>query len=306
MSRPLRNTNPEYIRLYTIRTFEQRLFMKPSDAVNQIIGGVIARYHEKYRIEIFAYNVLSNHMHLLLRAPNENLWQFAQEVNREIAQRINRHIGREGYFWGRRYDEQICLNDTDALEALLYISCNPISHGLVKYAKNWPGINSYQYGILSEEKEFIFTHYNKFSLALGRRKKGEIVKLSDYQTKHTLHISKLPIFNSLDTTTYRAKIQGLVEAREVELILKREQEGHGFLGRKGVLSQSSFDMPKKVKRSARPLCYTKCFEAKKIFMSWYFSWWSDYKKASARLRSGVMNALFPEHCIKPPLHYKVA
>lgn len=302
MSRPLRNTNAEYIRLYTIRTFEQRFFMRPSEEVNQIIGGVMARYKEKHGIEIFAYTVLSNHIHILLRAPNKNLWKFAQEINREIAQRINRFIGRSGFFWGRRYDEQICLKEEDALEALLYISCNPVSHGLVRYAKNWPGISSYRYGVVGEEKTFLFTHFTKYKEAKRKAKSGERVKLSDYQTKHKLELTKLPMFSDLDRTSYRDKLATLIHEREAELISRREESGLSFLGRKGVLEQQAFARPKNPKKSPRPICYTKCFEAKKIFMSWYFFWWNAYKRASERLRSGFLDASFPEFCLKPPLH----
>lgn len=302
MSRPLRNTNPDHIRLYTIRTFQQRFFMRPDEKINQIIGGVIARYQEKHSIEIFAYVVLSNHIHLLLRARKQNLWYFGRDVNREIAHRVNRKINREGSFWSRRYDEQICLRDEDALEALLYISCNPVSHGLVKHAHTWPGISSLKYGVLGEEKEFVFTHYSKFLKAKKRAKRGEKVKLSDFQTKHILKLSTLPIFYGETNMSYREKLKILILERERSLIADREKRGLSFLGRKAILRREFDERPVFTKKSSRPLCYTRCMKSKKKFISWYFMWWSDYKRASEKLRSGVLRVGFPEFCLKPPMH----
>ena len=35
----------------------------------------------------------------------------------------------------------------------------------------------------------------------------------------------------------------------------------GFLGRKAILNSSPFSYPKEVKKSSRPLCYSKSFES---------------------------------------------
>ena len=66
MPRPRRNTNPEYIRLVTIRTQNAKLYMVPSKELNQIVGGVLAKYQQKYRIIIYGFIFLSNHYHLSL------------------------------------------------------------------------------------------------------------------------------------------------------------------------------------------------------------------------------------------------
>ena len=132
MSRPRRNTNPEHIRLVTIRTENARFYMVPDKELNQIVGGVLAKYQQECKIIIYGHNFLSNHYHLLIRAPKENLWRFEQSVNREIAKRVNRLRNREGHFWGRRYDEQVTLEASDVLAALIYIICNAVKHGLVK------------------------------------------------------------------------------------------------------------------------------------------------------------------------------
>lgn len=156
--------------------------------------------------------------------------------------------------------------------------------------------------MVGEEKTFLFTHFTKYKEAKKKAKIGERVKLYDYQTKHKLELTKLPMFSALSKNDYRRKLAALIHEREAELISKREGDGLSFLGRRGVLKQQVFARPKYPKKSHRPICYTKCFEAKKIFMLWYLYWWNAYKSASARLGSGFLAALFPEFCLKPPLH----
>lgn len=176
----------------------------------------------------------------------------------------------------------------------------------MKHTINWPGISSYRYGIAGEEKEFLFTHFTAYKQAKLRAKKGEVLRLSDFQTRHALRLSKLPVFEKLGDKAYRDRLKALIEERELSLANSRAKEGLSFLGRKEALAQNCFDTPITTKKSNRPLCYTRCFEAKKRFMEWYFSWWAEYKSASARLRSGIWNAIFPEHCIKPPMHYLIS
>ena len=54
MGRAIRDKDPELYRLITIRTYDARLWMKPSKRVNKIIAGIIARYSELLEIEIYA------------------------------------------------------------------------------------------------------------------------------------------------------------------------------------------------------------------------------------------------------------
>ena len=79
----------------------------------------------------------------------------------------------------------------------------------------------------------------------------------------------------------------------------------GFLGREKIMAQRHTDVPRNVKRFPRPICYTKSFETKKRFMEWYFPWLESYREASRRFRSGELLVQFPEHSIRPPVHYSL-
>jgi len=60
-----------------------------------------------------------------------------------------------------------------------------------------------------------------------------------------------------------------------------------------------------VKRFPKPICYTKSLEAKKHFMAWFRPWLESFREASRRFRGGDFSAKFPEHSIRPPIHYSL-
>ena len=83
MARHPRNTNPKYIRHISIRTEQAALLLLPDERLNQIIGGILAKYQEAFSIIIYAYTVLGNHIHMIARAPMGNLWRFEQAPSKQ-------------------------------------------------------------------------------------------------------------------------------------------------------------------------------------------------------------------------------
>ena len=307
MANPIRNTDPEKFHTISIRTHQAQLLMVPSDYLNSVIAGIIGKYQEEFGIEIYAYCVLSNHYHMLVRAPYENLWRFAEGVNREISRRINRLRDRKGYFWGKRYSDLIIAEVSDCLEALLYIITNPCNHGLVEDPKHWPGLNCYSQILHERLIEGIFTNYTEYGKAKRKaEKKGKTVNIRDFQSIHHITLSPLPQFAHLSQDKRAEKLKSLIERRVKDIKKKRLKMGKGFLGRKKVLHQDPKSFPQSVKESPRPSCYSKNPVAIKEFMSWYVPWVKAYKKASAKFRAGLYDIEFPPHSIKPPSHYNFA
>jgi putative transposase len=304
MGRSPRNTNPNYTRHISIRTEGAALFLLPDAQVNHIVGGVIAKYQELFSIVIFAYTVLGNHLHILAQAPQKNLWRFEQAVNREVAKRINRVRNRRGHFWERRYDEQMVAERSDIIEALIYVLLNAVNHGLVEHPALWPGLNCFQQLLDGKDRTFRFTNFTAYQKAKRKAvRSGNKVNIRDFQMGYTLRLSPIPQFEDITQEQRRAEIQKLVTENVVRIKRDRKAAGQGFLGREAVLRQKFSDLPRNVKRHPRPLCYTKSWEGKKNFMSWFFPWLESYRQASLRFRSGEFHVQFPEYCLMPPLHY---
>ena len=305
MARPLRDTTADKVHLITTRTARAELLLVPSPELNELIGGVLAKYVEEFQVELFAYCFLSNHYHLLVRAREGILPRFVENLNREIAHRVNRLLKRETPLWGRRYDDQITLETYDAVEAAQYIATNPTKHGLVQDPKQWPGLTCYKQLITETSRDFYFTNYTEYHKAKRRAlSSGKLVRLSDYQSRHTLKLSRLSYLENKSFEERSSEVEKLLLKRTRKLVRERRAQGKGFIGRKAVLQQPKMGViPKDVSRSTRPPCYTKNPHAAKIFKEEESSRHARYAEASYRYRSGELLVEFPAHCIKPPVHH---
>jgi REP element-mobilizing transposase RayT len=263
--------------------------MKPTRNCRRTIGGIIARYQEAFGIQIYAYTFLSNHYHMLIKAPFENTDEFMENVNREIARRLNFQNGRSGQFWSRRYDDQEVLSEDDLLEAFLYVTTNATRHGLVEDAAEWPGLSSIQQSLTGRTRRFSFFHHSE----KNPEKKT---------TTHFLKLATLPIFASLSPKQRQNKISTLLQKRITELHKTRASEGGAYLGAENIQSQSVYDRPQKMARSPRPPCYTKCSKLRYQFVKKLRALRAKYQEASFLFRLGHLNITFPRHTFRPLQH----
>ena len=303
--RPLRDKSPGKIHLLTCRTRASELLLVPEARLNNCIGSIIAKYEALYKIKIYGLCILSNHYHILASSDDGNLSIFAENINREISKRTNRLLKREGSMWGRRYDDQVVIEEVDAFEGLLYILTNPTKHGLVSNPKDWPGLSSYWQARGEAPKSFSFVNYSEYNVARRlARSTGKYVKRSDYETEYVLEISPLPEFEELSPAEVAEKLSAAIEKRTRKLVKERKKAGLGFLGRKAVLKQRPMGVfPKETSKTPRPACYSKSAKAIAIFKKELARIREAYTLASIKYRLGVEGVSFPPYCFYPPRHH---
>lgn len=304
MARPIRNTNPDWIHHISCKVFQDRLLLTPSTLIENTIGGILARYHEYFGVEIFAYSFLGNHYHLIVRAPRRNLWQFMQALNREIAKRVNHLRGRFGTFWLRRYDDQIIVTKADLIACLRYVVCNPVLHGLIDHPKNWPGLNCYWQLINGTERAFTFTNFTAYRKAANTpTRNGRLLRIEEFQTTHVLRLTPPPDYAEDGKKWSHSDLIREIEDGIVSACATAHAERKQFLGRKAVLRQDPESRPVAVKRSQRPVCYTKTISGLRTFLTWFEPWLHAYRRASTLFRAGNLLTVFPPDSLPPPLLY---
>ena len=303
-SRPLRDTSPEKLHLLSCRTLRSKLLFIPKAELNHIVGGVLARYQSLYQIEIFAIIVLSNHYHILAQAPEGNIPRFFECVNREIAQRVNRYLGRTGFVWSRRYDDLVVLEEEDALEALLYIVTNNVKHALGSHSKNWPGISSYSQALGGKNKTYRFCNYTEYHTAKRKSERsGELVRKSDFEIEYVLEISSLAKFPRLRRIV-KSSLPNLIEKRIKKLLTEHKVAGRAIMSRKAILTQAvQGKYPRETNKTPRPICYTRNPQALAMYAKQLRLIRADYADASYRFRQEEYSAPFPPYTLKPPAHH---
>lgn len=91
------------------------------------------------RYELFAWVIMPNHAHILLRTNQVTaLEKIMGSFKGFTARRINEHLGRSGTLWAREYFDRYIRNERHFEDVVRYIENNPVRAGLCKRAEEWP------------------------------------------------------------------------------------------------------------------------------------------------------------------------
>jgi REP element-mobilizing transposase RayT len=84
------------------------------------------------KTKIYAWSLLTNHAHILLRSGPEGLPQYMRRLLTGYAQAYNRRHKRYGHLFQNRYKSIVCEEDVYFQELVRYIHLNPLRAGLVQ------------------------------------------------------------------------------------------------------------------------------------------------------------------------------
>ena len=92
----------------------------------------------KYRCDIHAYVLMSNHIHLLMTPHNMNsISKVLQSVGTRYVQYINCRYERTGTLWEGRYKATLIDSDLYLLACYRYIELNPVRAKLVSHPDDY-------------------------------------------------------------------------------------------------------------------------------------------------------------------------
>lgn len=294
VARPLRTNQAHEILLVTARCFQRRLLLRPSSETNEVLGGVLARAARLYGVEIFAFNVLSNHMHLVLRAPAGNLPRFMQYVMTNISKKVGALVGWRGSFWERRYAASPILDDKALLEKVLYVLSHGPKEGLVRLCSEWPGLSSLPLMLDGQPRKFHWFNWTRRSSGNRCRETRERLDRR-WAEPEELSLTRLPDPTLQAPCKLRRFLRRAVKAIEEQAA----RQHRSFLGRAGVLRQRPHTQPAPAERKPRPPCHTSIPGLREAFIERYRSFAAAFHAASVRWRAGDLSATFPDSAIKP-------
>lgn len=103
---------------------------------------------ERFEVEIFAYVLMTNHYHLLVRTRQANLSRAMQWFGTAYTRRFNNRHGRGGHLFQGRFKSILVENDAYLLRLSLYIHRNPLRAGMTKRLADypWSSYRAYAYG----------------------------------------------------------------------------------------------------------------------------------------------------------------
>lgn len=108
-----------------------------SDEDRQAYLAWLKHYADTHGVDILAYCLMSNHIHLILvPASAEGLRQTLKPLHMRYAQRINRANNWKGHLWQGRFFSS-ALDEAYLWAAIRYVERNPVRAGMVRKAEDY-------------------------------------------------------------------------------------------------------------------------------------------------------------------------
>ncbi|WP_394781436.1 REP-associated tyrosine transposase [Undibacterium sp.] len=112
------------------------------------LRSAIRKTKQSKPFDIIAMVVMPNHLHAIWKLPEDDAnfsvrWSMIKNAFSKALPKIelvsdSRLVKRERGIWQRRYWEHQIKDDGDLEKHVNYIHFNPVKHGFVKKAANWP------------------------------------------------------------------------------------------------------------------------------------------------------------------------
>lgn len=123
---------------------KQKIFIDDED--NERFIFTLGRYRQKSGYELYAYCLMGNHVHLLIKEGLEPLSTSMKRIGTSYVSWYNWQYDRKGHLFQDRYKSEPVEDDSYFLTVLRYIHQNPLKVGLVD------SIESYRW---SSYKEYV-------------------------------------------------------------------------------------------------------------------------------------------------------
>ncbi len=192
---------------------------------------IIRKIQKKYKsVEIYAYCIMSNHLHLILKAEFPVLSLFMAAVLAEYANYYNYKHHRNGHVFQNRFISECIETERYFWNCLRYIHLNPVKAHITKEASGYKYSSMAEYrnnapDILHEKAvEFYrkeFDSYSEFEEFHKQRQRELFIDIPDEVTSQQNEIALL-IAEELYKIKDLSKLMQVFEEREVRQVYLQE------------------------------------------------------------------------------------
>jgi len=150
------------------------VFIEKSDYLAFL--SILKKTVKKFKLDLFCFSLLPNHLHLMLKINRANLSEAMQYLFQTYAFYYNGKYMRKGHVFCGRYRASLCNDDVYMLAVSVYIHLNPYKAGLTGEYRDyrWSSLLLY----MQRDKE-TFVKYNEILLKLDEELKKARKKYTD-------------------------------------------------------------------------------------------------------------------------------
>jgi putative transposase len=265
--------------LVTRRCSERRFFLRPGRKTNAIVRHAIFKAAHLWGVEVHAWTVMSNHLHLVVTDRWRELPSFMHALDLEISRALSPEIGRWGGLWEAGTYSAVALLDEEAiLEKITYVLANPVRAGLVRRAWRWPGETSARLAF--------------GDVVTARRPDTRFYRKVRGRNQYVLRLAPPPGMDPVDALV---RVRARVQEIEKQVALTMRDAGRKWLGERKVMEQDPYDNPSswEKRRGLSPTFASRDKWRRIDAAQRRGSWLTVYREVLARFRAGERNVVFP-------------
>ncbi|MCG8684991.1 MAG: transposase [Desulfobacterales bacterium] len=157
MARLLR-ISPKNVPIHIIQRGNNRQVCFGSDDNHVAYAGWLKEYSKKYNVDVHAWVMMTNHVHLLCTPRQENgISSMMQALGRLYVRYFNSEYKRSGTLWEGRYKSCLVESGTYLLKVYRYIELNPVRAKMVSSPGDYCW-SSYQINALGKASDLCTPH----------------------------------------------------------------------------------------------------------------------------------------------------
>lgn len=246
--------------------------------MNDVFLFLLAVAAQRFAVQVHAFCVMSNHFHLVLTDPEARLPAFHQFLDALVARALNAHLGRWEAFWApQSYSAVTLVSPEDVVEKTAYVLANPVSAGLVRSGRLWPGL---------------WSDPDRIGAGPARIERPRHFFAANGALPETveLEITTPPGFGS--AAEFKDRVVRTLAARESA---GAEKVGRKFLGVARVLRQSPMALPRSMepRRNLNPRVAAQDTSTRITALVRLREFVRAYRLAWAARRAGKVDTVFP-------------
>jgi len=173
MGRSARLNYPDLVYHIINRGNNRQVIFVDEDDYRQYLN-TIQRYKKIYHFKLFAYCLMTNHIHLLIKTTQDgSISKIMQSLTVAHTRWYNFRYQRCGHVWQGRFHSPLVSEDDHMLTVMQYIEQNPLRANMVKAIADYPW-SSYKLNVWKNEAVIIDRKQNKVFAELGGTLKERI------------------------------------------------------------------------------------------------------------------------------------
>ena len=201
-----------------LRGINQQSIFEDTEDYSKFIE-FLEKYKPICQYKVFAYCLMSNHIHLLLKIENIDLDLTMKRLAGSYAHWYNWKYYRVGHLFQDRFKSEPVEDDAYFLTVLRYIHQNPIKAGLVEQLEAYSFCSYFDY--FCEESnivdmDFAFSMLDKDEFVMFNNEKNEDICLELDFTKTNI--------NDIDAKKMIKRITGCISVTEFQSLPKEQRE----------------------------------------------------------------------------------